>query len=130
MANLIELTLVIRPPEAAKGISERLLAGTYDPSTTKPSDIAASPSDIAAVSQFVVSQGLKIVKTDPESRSITVSGSAADIEKAFGIAGNVLEGSVASLNYKGAVKLPPAISQIVIAVLGLDQTPIARHHGQ
>jgi kumamolisin len=131
MSNQVEVTLILRPPEGAQGISERLLAGTYDSSQTKQSDIAADPSDIQAVAQFAVEHHLQILKSDAVTRSVRVAGSVAAIEKAFGIrSGNAQKGTVQSLNYKGPVELPAALKKIVIAVLGLDQTPIARHHAQ
>jgi len=127
MADPIQLTLVLRPPAASEGISERLLAGTYDPAQTKPSDTAADPADVKAVKDFAISRGLQIVKEDAAARSMRVTGSVGDIEKAFGIRSDDLShGSVQTLNYKGAVSLPGPLNQIVIAVLGLDHTPIAR----
>ena len=122
MADQIQVTVVLRPPEASKAISERLLAGTYDPAQTKPSDTAADAGDVKAVTDFATGNGLEIVKIDAASRRVRVAGSIADIEKAFGIAA----GSAKALDYKGPVNLPPPLDQIVMAVLGLDHTPVAR----
>jgi kumamolisin len=127
MADSIQLTLVLRPPAASKAISERLMAGTYDPAQTKPSDTAADPADVEAVKDFAANHDLQIAKIDAAARSVRLTGSAADIEKAFGIrSGDVSHGSVQTLNYKGSINLPGPLNQIVIAVLGLDHTPIAR----
>jgi kumamolisin len=121
MADRIQITLVLRAPEASKAISERLLAGTYDPAQAKPADTTADDDDVKAVTDFAASNGLEIVKADAASRRVRLAGSIADIEKAFGIP----TGSAQSLAYKGPVKLPPPLDQIVIAVLGLDHTPVA-----
>lgn len=124
MPDTIELTLVLRQPPAAKSISERLLAGTYDASQTTEADIAATPADAEAVVQFAEQHNLRVLKTDLAARTVRVAGSIADIEQAFGIR------SLATLNYKGRVDLPGPLNQIVIAVLGLDRTPIARSHSR
>ncbi len=122
MADAVQLTLVLRPPEASHSISERLLAGTYDPAETKASDICASPNDVKAVTDFAAANGLQILQTDAATRRIHVAASSAVIEKAFSIG----QGSVAALNYKGPIHLPPPLDQIVIAVLGLDHSLVAR----
>lgn len=131
MPDQIELTFVLRPPAASQAISEQLLAGTYQTSELNRSDIEADPADIQAVTQFAASHNLKVGKSDPTARSIKVAGSAADIEKAFGIrSDDAQQGTVKTLNYKGPINLPAPLNSIVIAVLGLDHTPIARHHAQ
>jgi kumamolisin len=127
MADVIQLTLVLRPPEASQAIAERLLAGTYDPAETKASDLAADPNDVEAVTDFATAHGLELVRTDAASRRIRVAASVAVIEKAFGIrSDNASQGSVSALNYKGPLHLPPPLDQIVIAVLGLDHSLAAR----
>jgi kumamolisin len=129
VANRIEVTLVLRMPKASEAIAESLLAGSYATSETTQANISADPSDVKAVSEFAKSHNLQIVKTDSETRSIRVSGSVSDIRQAFGIASSgAQEGGVESLNYKGDVNLPAEINHIVIAVLGLNQSPVARHH--
>lgn len=130
MADPIMLTLVLRQPQSAQALSDQLLAGNYDASQTTPASLAADAADVQAVTKFAGDHHLQIVKSDPEARSIRVSGSADDIRKAFGIQAGKAEGSVESLDYKGPVNLPAPIADRVIAVLGLDQTPIARPHAQ
>ena len=130
MADEIQLTIVIRPPEASKAIAEHLLAGTYDPSEIQTSDIAADAADVKAVTDFAASHDLKVVSTDSTARTVRVSASAAAIKQAFGITPEMIEhGSVEARDFKGPLHLPSPLDRIVIAVLGLDQTPIAKHHG-
>ena len=127
MADPIELTFILRPPEASKAIAERLLAGTYDPAEAKPSDTTADAADVKAVTDFATSSGFQIIKIDAASRRVRIAGSVADIEKAFDIRSDyVSHGSVMSFDYKGPLNLPSPLNQIVIAVLGLDHTPVAR----
>jgi kumamolisin len=123
MADPIQLTFVLRQPKTSAAISEKLLAGTYHPGDVNPSAFAADASEAQAVADFATSHNLQVMKIDPATRRVRVAGSAADIEKAFEI-----QGSVQSLDYKGPIHLPPPLDKFVIAVLGLDQTPIARPH--
>jgi kumamolisin len=124
----IEVTLVLRPPAAARNIAEQLLSGAYDPAQTQAADIAADPADIKAATDFAVQNNLQVMKVDPAGRTIKVSGTAADLHTAFGTVPSAEHGSVESLDYKGPINLPPGLRDSVIAVLGLDQTPIARPH--
>jgi hypothetical protein len=117
----IHLTIVLRQPAGAAAVGEQLLAGTYHPGDIKPSALTADASDTQAVVDFATSHNLQVVKIDPAARSVRVAGSAQDIEKAFGI-----DKSVASLDYKGPINLPAPLDKIVMAVMGLDHTPIAR----
>ena len=121
MADSIQLTIVLRQPASAAAAGEQLLAGTYHPGDIKPSALAADAADAQAVVDFATGHNLEVVKVDPAARSVRVAGSAPDIEKAFGITQ-----SVAALDYQGPINLPPPLDKIVMAVLGLDHTPIAR----
>lgn len=130
MADPIQLTLVLRPPAASAAIGEQLLSGTYDPGELNPSDLSADAGEVQAVTDFAKNNGLQVESVDPAARTVRVSGSADAIQKAFGIQGGSQgEGSVQSLDYRGPIQLPPSLQNVVIAVLGLDQRPIARHHG-
>jgi kumamolisin len=124
MAEVLNLTLVLRPPAAAAAIGEQLLAGTYSPGELTPSDLAADSTEIQAVTDFVANHSLDVDSIDPVARTIRVSGSAADVEKAFGLPTDSLK----SLDYHGAVNLPAPLNRMVMAVLGLNQTPIAKPH--
>ena len=129
MAENIRVTLVLRPPETSKLIAEHLLAGTYNPNEIKAADIQADSSDVQAATAFANSHNLEVLSVEPASRTVQVAGSSSDIEKAFGIVSENLEhGSIQARDYKGPINLPAPLDRIVIAVLGLDQTPIARHH--
>jgi hypothetical protein len=65
---------------------------------------------------------LQILRTDAAARTVRVSGSAADIAQAFGIEQQEVE----ALRYKGPITLPAALEGVVMAVLGLDQSAVAR----
>ena len=122
MPDLVQLTLVLRQPEAAQNMSERLLAGTWNPADLKPEDISANPADVSAVLSFAEQSHLQIINNNPAARSIRIAGSVLDVAHAFGIP----IAGVEARNYKGPITLPPPLDEIVMAVLGLDATPIAK----
>jgi hypothetical protein len=122
---MIKLTLVLRQSEAAAGMSALLLAGTFDPAEAQPSELAANPEDVEAVVAFAREHRLQILRTDAAARTVRVSGSAADIAQAFGIEQQEVE----ALRYKGPITLPAALEGVVMAVLGLDQSAVARSRG-
>ncbi|MGB7145999.1 protease pro-enzyme activation domain-containing protein, partial [Mycobacterium sp.] len=63
------------PPGQRQFLSPQQYAETY----------GASPADIDAVTAFVSSHGLRILEAHPGRRTISISGSASQVNGAFGI---------------------------------------------
>jgi kumamolisin len=63
------------PPGERKFISDAEFADRY----------GAAPADLESVAQFVRGQGLTVVETDLSQRTVVVSGTAADLNKAFAV---------------------------------------------
>ena len=92
---------------------------------------AADPTAIKLVRAFAREFHLK-VEPDPTSaarRTVQLTGSAADMQKAFGV---VLEQkTVNGAEYRvreGAIHLPASLTGVVEAVLGLDNRPQVQPH--
>ncbi|MGB8096355.1 MAG: S53 family peptidase, partial [Terracidiphilus sp.] len=92
---------------------------------------SADPAAIKLVRAFAREFHLK-VEPDPSSaarRTVHLTGTAADIQKAFGI---VLEQkTINGAEYRvreGAIHLPASLTGVVEAVLGLDNRPQAQPH--
>jgi kumamolisin len=127
--ELITASIVLRPgsSSAAADAGQQLLAGARNVPVTST---MADTNEVAAVSSFAQHYGLTILDENFETRIVRVEGNAQQMDEAFGIElcrcrddkGNHY------LTYMGAITVPASISQYVIAVLGLDQRPIARHH--
>jgi kumamolisin len=111
--------------------SEELLSGHYHPASREAAEqaIAANPKDLAAVCRFAEEHGMTIVDEDAASRRVQVEASAKQMENAFGVRIGTAEDASGCrfLTYKGAITIPRELSGIVVAVLGLDQRPVARH---
>jgi len=90
--------------------------------------LGTDPQDLEHVADFAASYGLTVTESSPQKGSLLVAGTVSQMESAFGIkllscdaGGNVY------ITYEGALTIPAALDQIVAAVLGLDQRPVARH---
>jgi kumamolisin len=94
--------------------------------------LAADPADAAAVRSFASENGLTIVNEKPESRRIEVRGTATQMGKAFRVQLQSTQGADGHryLTYTGAISVPKALAGIITSVLGLDQRPVAKRHGQ
>jgi subtilase family serine protease len=80
-----------------------------------------SSSDIAQVSAWLTSQGLTITSTSPSSNFITVSGTIAQVQQAFGtsIHSLTLNGEPHIGNITDPV-LPAAVANVVSTITGLN----------
>jgi kumamolisin len=92
---------------------------------------AADPDAVKRVRAFAREFNLK-VEPDPTStvrRTIQLTGSAADMQRAFGV---VLEQkAINGVEYRvreGSIQLPKSLAGVVEAVLGLDNRPQAQPH--
>lgn len=91
----------------------------------------ANPDSLKAVKAFARAYNLK-VEPDPTAaarRTVTLSGAAADMQKAFGV--TLDQKSINGVEYRvreGAIHLPKSLLGHVLAVLGLDNRPQAKPH--
>ncbi len=124
-------TVVLRRRPSAANLGEELLAGVAQPiSREEAAQIGADPQEMAAVREFAVQNGLKILDENPATRSIHIEGTVQQMDAAFGVQLARFENSQGHqfLSYEGAISIPASLQGTIIAVLGLDQRPAARHH--
>lgn len=82
--------------------------------------------DIAVVSAFAEQAGLEVVCKEPERRRLCLAGKAADLQAAFGATLHSVEAEGRRLRVRsGALYLPEEVADRVLAVLGLDNRPVA-----
>lgn len=87
----------------------------------------AHPDDVASVASWAAGAGLRMGDSRPGVRLVLVSGPADRVAAAFGVIlawQDLPEGRVRVA--RGEVQLPELLRGPVVAVLGLDQRPIAR----
>jgi kumamolisin len=92
---------------------------------------AADPADVALLRAFAREFNLK-VEPDPTSvarRTLRLTGSAADMQRAFGVElqQKVIDGAAYRV-CEGSIHLPASLVSSVVAVLGLDNRPQAKPH--
>jgi kumamolisin len=92
---------------------------------------AADSDSLKLVKAFAREFSLK-VEPDPGAavrRTVQLTGAAADIQKAFGVA--LAQKTIDGVEYRvreGGIYLPEALAGVVEAVLGLDNRPQAKPH--
>jgi kumamolisin len=91
----------------------------------------ADPADVSLVVSTLTALGLSVISTDPVSRRVRVSGSAAALSRVFGTSLQAVTsgtgGSRAEHRHRtGGLSIPAALAGVVTAVLGLDDRPQAR----
>jgi len=92
---------------------------------------SSDPDAVKRVKAFAKEYNLK-VESDPTSalrRTIQLTGTAADLQKAFGVELN--QKSIDGTEYRvreGGIHIPASLKGVVEAVLGLDNRPQARPH--
>ncbi len=125
------VTIVLRRRASAAKLGEELLAGAAQPvPREEAAEIGADPQEIAAVREFAGANGLKICSENAAARSIRAEGTIEQLDHAFGVQIAWFENTQGQrfLSYRGTISIPESLQGIIIAVLGLDQRPVARCH--
>jgi kumamolisin len=128
----IVASVVLRRRASAADLGEKLLAGRAQPiAREEAAEIGADPQDMAAVRAFADANGFKIISENPSSRTIRLEGTIQQMDHAFGVQMAWFENPQGQrfLSYRGTISIPESLQGIIIAVLGLDQRPAARHLG-
>jgi kumamolisin len=92
---------------------------------------AADKADLKQIHAFAKEFGLMVEKDTPkpERRTVLLTGTVASMQKAFGV--ELKSATVDGTTYRvreGGIHIPASLSQIIIAVLGLDNRPQAKPH--
>ncbi|HEY2422640.1 MAG TPA: S53 family peptidase [Chthoniobacterales bacterium] len=89
----------------------------------------ADPADVEAVKNFAEAQQLHVLGHDLGRRSVTLSGTAARLNEAFGV--NLQHYRYAGGVYRlrqGSIRIPASFENIITGIFGLDNRPKARAH--
>ena len=126
--QLIEVSVILKhrqplPPaqHRAQRMSHEEFASTY----------GANPSDIDKIRQFAREYNLQVLERGDESlrRTVTLAGTAANMEKAFGVELNEYEHPEGSYRGRvGSIQVPEEYAPYIAGVFGLDNRPVAHPH--
>lgn len=87
----------------------------------------ADQADLDAVAAFAKSQGLTVVESSIPRRTVVLSGTVADVSRAFGVSMKRYQTSGETYRgYEGAVNVPENLAGIVQEVHGLDNRQVAQ----
>ena len=129
--QIVTTTLVLR--RGSQDIGDELFLGRAPHVTEEQAAAAlgATPEDMEEARKFARQYGLTIAEENPVARTLKLRGTAQQMANAFGVEmGWISDASGARyLSHQGTISVPAALAGKVTAVLGLDQRPIARHHG-
>ncbi len=120
----VEISLYLKrresPPLQAPDVQQRRAA-------MKAQRVALHGDDIARVARFADHHGLTIIAAEPERRLVRLSGTAAQMQAAFGTTLASYKSPAGQFRGReGTLRLPAELAEIVESVLGLDTRPAAR----
>lgn len=108
-------------PRERKRIDRAAVAASY----------AADPEDLAKVAEFAKEYNLTVEGSSADQRTVHLSGSVEQMNKAFGVQLNAYEyPSGTYRSREGHVLVPRALSDVIKRVSGLTNRPLARPHVQ
>ena len=126
--QLMEVSVVLKHrqplPSAqhrANRMSHEEFASTY----------GANPADIDKIRQFAREYNLQVLERGDEAlrRTVTLAGTAANMEKAFGVELNEYEHPEGSYRGRtGSIQVPEEYAPYIAGVFGLDDRPVAHPH--
>jgi kumamolisin len=89
----------------------------------------AAPADIASIEAFAHEYGLTVTERSQARRSVVLSGTAENMQQAFGTKLAHYDSPRGSYRGRtGPVMIPQELQPMIAAVLGLDNRPIAKPH--
>jgi len=130
----LEVTVLVRRRDA-QGFRTRVADATRGEvaSHLTPAAFAqaygADRADLEKVADFARAHGLQVVRSDAGRRTVILSGTVGQAEAAFGVELHDMEFDGGSYRGRtGALHVPDELAEVVEAVLGLDNRPVARPH--
>ncbi|WP_375382821.1 protease pro-enzyme activation domain-containing protein [uncultured Sphingomonas sp.] len=121
----ITVSVYLRP-ESTGPVAAEAPAAVHSRATLRQVREEAQAANIAAVTAFAAAAGLDVIEVDAAQRRMQLRGSASAMEAAFGTELHHYERDGASYRGReGTLSLPADVAEHVLAVLGLDTTPVA-----
>jgi kumamolisin len=90
----------------------------------------ANAKDLALVRKFAQENKLSVVRESAPRRSVILSGTVADFNRAFGVSLKIYAYPAGTYRGRtGPVQIPAKLAGVVEGVFGLDNRPVAKRHG-
>jgi kumamolisin len=91
----------------------------------------ADPTNVDKIRQFAAENNLQVLirGDEVERRTVTLAGTAADMERAFSVELNGYEHPDGTYrSHTGPIQVPDTIAPMIAGVFGLDNRPVAHPH--
>ncbi len=89
----------------------------------------AAPSSMETVKAFAHEYGLAVAESSPQRRTVVLSGTAENMERAFETKLSYYDSPQGRYRGRtGDIMIPEELRSVVVAVLGLDNRPVAKPH--
>lgn len=88
----------------------------------------ADPADVDRVRNFSRQHGLQELACEPGRRTLHLRGTVQSLQQAFGVQLGRYQLTPGGTSYVGCTQAPTLPDPSIIAVLGLDQRPVAQPH--
>jgi kumamolisin len=130
----IEVSVLVRARRGAKDAGDAftdtpLAERHYLSREQEAAADGADPRDLAKVGAFARAHGLAVVDSSADRRTATLSGTAAQLERAFGVRLQHYEDEGGTHRAPtGAISVPAKLAGVVEGVFGLDNRPRATSH--
>jgi kumamolisin len=120
----ITVSVYLRPE--AGGLQPPADGAFHTRATLRQTREEAQALNLAAVRAFAQQGGLEVVEENAAMRLVKLRGTAAALEAAFGTTLHLYEqAGVTYRGREGALSAPSDVADRILAVLGLDTTPVA-----
>ena len=129
-----EVTVRVRPKNALPSAQDmlKLSSAPLKQLTHKQYEerYGADAGDLALVRKFAEENNLSVVRESAPRRSVILSGTVADFNRAFGVSLKIYAYPAGTYRGRtGPVRIPAELAAVVEGVFGLDNRPVAKRHG-
>jgi len=126
--QLIEISVILKHRQA---LSAARPTGKFMTHSEFASQCGADPASVDKIRQFAKDNNLQMLERGDEilRRTVTLAGTAAAMEKAFGV--ELIDYEHPEGSYRGrvgSIQIPTDHASFIQGVLGLDDRPVAKPH--
>ncbi|WP_217429757.1 protease pro-enzyme activation domain-containing protein, partial [Sphingomonas bacterium] len=124
-SDLITVSVYLRP-EQSEPVAADAAPVVHSRATLRHVRDDAQAANIAAVTAFAAEAGLNVIEADAARRRVQLRGTASALEAAFGTELHRYERDGATYRGRlGTLSVPADVADSILAVLGLDTSPVA-----
>jgi len=134
----IEVSVLVRPGSGRRDLADSEALADKPPAERHylsrdefAKHHGAAAADIAKIAEFAKAHRLAVVESNPERRTVVLSGTAAALSEAFGTTLHQFEHDGGTYRGRtGSLSIPANLEGVVEGVFGLDNRPQATPHFQ